>query len=169
MLSQSLGRLMLILLGSVAMLPVAAVSAAPAGSVTPLERPVLPGYIRARGISADGSTVVGFSDIYGAAYSAVGWSSSGTVTYYPVGKPNSSAQAISADGSTVVGDYFAFGVGDGAFVINGGNVYYLPVLSGFQGNGATGVSADGSVWWVIARCRAIAATRCNGPAPDGPR
>ena len=145
MLRQPLGRLTLILLGSVAVFPVAVAIGAPAGAVTPLEPPAAPGYVRATGISADGGTVLGYSNVYGGAYSAVGWSASGAATYYAVGIANSTAQAISADGSTVVGDHFALGVGDGAYVLNGGNVYYLPVLTGIQGNGALGVSADGSI------------------------
>jgi probable HAF family extracellular repeat protein len=140
-------QLALVLLGSSAMISLSTATslAGPAGAVTLLEKQPVVGFARVRGISGDGSTTVGVSQIVGGNASATQWSSTGVLTLLPVSGQDASAEAISADGSTIVGYHFVAGVGDSAFVLQGGNVYYLPVLTGIQGNGATAVSADGSI------------------------
>ncbi|MDB5560639.1 MAG: autotransporter protein [Hyphomicrobiales bacterium] len=139
-------QIALVLLGSSAMISLSTATAlAGPGAVTLLENPPAPGFVRTRGISGDGSILVGVSILYSNSSSAASWSSTGALTLIPATGQFSSANAISADGFTIVGDHFVAGVGDSAFVLQGGNIYYLPVLTGIQGNGATAVNADGSI------------------------
>jgi probable HAF family extracellular repeat protein len=105
----------------------------------------------ATGVSADGSTVVGYSGL-GAGQQAFRWTRGGGMVGLgdlPGGTFESSAKAVSADGSVVVGwgTWGASGLGREAFrwTSGGGMVGLGDLPGGVFYSEAGGVSADGSV------------------------
>jgi probable HAF family extracellular repeat protein len=101
----------------------------------------------ARGVSADGSVVVGYGNS-GTGFQAFRWTqATGMVGlgYLPGGSFSSAADGVSADGSVVVG-YGNSGTGFQAFRwTQATGMVGLGYLPGGESSGASAVSADGSV------------------------
>lgn len=109
----------------------------------------------AYGISADGSTIVGYSD-GDLGSRAFRWTESGGTEALPFSEGSASfARAASADGSTIVGEFYGGGDNFEAFrwTLEGG-VETLASLDPEGGSYALAVSGDGL--WVIGRSNDIA-------------
>ncbi|MCL6420733.1 autotransporter domain-containing protein [Aestuariirhabdus haliotis] len=99
----------------------------------------------ARGISADGTVIVGFSDDAGGRPEAFRWTQSGGMQQLDVTSNYSDALAISADGAVVVGSNRFSGYDEAFRWTQAAGMQALGLLPGKTQSKATAVNADGSV------------------------
>ena len=152
------------------LLAVGAIESAAAQSAPPFEGlGILPGFdfSEANAVSADGSVVVGYSEIGSGAAHAVRWAD-GVMTYLgTLGGSDSVAYAVSANGGVVVGtSHTAYGAGNQvyhAFRWENGTMTDLGTLNGHSTgiSQGYGVSANGNV--VVGQ-----STGGSGPGSGGP-
>jgi probable HAF family extracellular repeat protein len=102
-------------------------------------------FSEAAGVSANGSVIVGHTDIFGGDISAAIWTN-GILTVLPLnGSAEMRATGVSADGLTVVGFMVDVNGRTDAFYRDSLNFVSLAFLSGGLHTKATGVSGDGSL------------------------
>ncbi len=130
------------LLATSAMLPVLALlSGQAAAEISFTSVPAaVDDYISGYKLSADGSTVLGWTND-----GSFIWTASTGVTYPVVGSEWTAFSAVSADGSVVAGSAYASGVGEQAFVLSNDQFTYLGTLTGGSYSYVNDISADGTV------------------------